>query len=225
MKLFYVYQITFEDNSYYIGYRGSCQAPLQDILIKYFTSSKVVKEKLKVCDHSVTILLENLSQSEGYYKEQELISHSINDPLCLNQRCFYDRKGFGVLAESAKEKMRISVKERWKDPEYKKRLSEVHKNRWTEEQKEKQRRRLTGVKRPEHSEKLKGRKGKGGGKGVKKKDGHGQNVSKALTGKSKSDAHKQNLSGPKVRVCRLHDRREMSVNHFSRWLKKITHSS
>ena len=58
-------------------------------------------------------------------------------------------------------------------------------------------------------------------KGVKKHPGHGALVSAALKGKPKSTQHKLNLSGSKPRICRLTDKKEMSVNHFTRWINSL----
>jgi hypothetical protein len=197
MKSFYVYCLTFADNTYYIGYRGSCQPPSEDLLVKYFTSSKVVKEKLKGAVPVVEILDSDLSKEDAYNKEQKLIYEHISEAGCLNQRCYYNRKGFGVLSQSAKEKIRTKSKERWADPAYKEKLSNIHKERWKNtELKEKQRKRLTGVKRPGHSAKMTGRiipeeqKEK---MRRPKHPGHGKAVSKASTGVPKSKNHKTSL--------------------------------
>ena len=74
MKTFYVYQITFVDNTYYIGYRGTSQPALNDLLVKYFTSSKTVKAKLVHCHHTATILHENLSKEDAYNKVLGILS-------------------------------------------------------------------------------------------------------------------------------------------------------
>lgn len=118
------------------------------------------------------------------------------------------------------------ARERWEDPGYREKLIQAHKQRWTNELRTKQSNRLrdefwTSERRLEHAKKLAGRPGKGGGKGVKKRDGHGNKVSAATRGVPKSEAHRQALSGPKPRVCRLTDRKEMSVNHFTRWIKSL----
>ena len=117
--------------------------------------------------------------------------------------------------------MSNKLKLRWEDPEYRSRLIESHKNRWTDDLKEKQSKRLTGKLRPEHSKTMTGRTGHHNGLGVKKKDGHGANVSAATKGVPKSIEHRKKLSGAKPRICRLTDKKEMSVNHFTRWLISI----
>lgn len=223
MKTYYVYTISFTDSTYYIGYRGACQDPKSDLLVKYFTSSKAVKEKLKICEHSSSIIYSGLSKEDAYNKEQELISKHISNPLCLNERCYYGRDGFGIISQSAKLKISKTSKERWNDPVYKQRVIDAQKERWllNPELKEKQSARLTGKKRPEHSAKLKGHPGHDKCKGVKKHDGFGAKVSASLLGKTKSHQHKLNLSGPKPRICRLTDKKEMSVNHYTRWIKSL----
>jgi hypothetical protein len=222
MKSFYVYRLMFPDNTYYIGYRGSCQHPSEDLLVKYFTSSKIVKEKIKDTIPVVEILNSSLSKVDAYTKEQKLISKYITDPDCLNQRCYYNRKGFGILSESAKEKIRKTSKERWADPAYKEKLSNIHKERWKNtDLKEKQSKRLTGVKRPDHSAKMKGRAMSEEQKEIRrkpKKSGHGANVSAATKGVPKSESHKQKLKKPKpLVVCRLSDRREMALGNYMKW--------
>lgn len=122
------------------------------------------------------------------------------------------------------EKISKSSLDRWQDPLYREAVIASHKARWTPELKQKQSERLTGKFRPEHSEKMSGRTLSEETKQKLRKPkciGHRQNISKALKGKPKTDAHKKALSKPKVRVCRLMDKKEMSINHFTRWLNKL----
>jgi hypothetical protein len=197
MKTFYVYQITFVDNTYYIGYRGTSQPALNDLLVKYFTSSKTVKAKLQHCHHTATILHENLSKEDAYTLEQKLIHTHIHDTLCLNERCYYGRIGFGLISASAKQKISNTSKDRWADPAYKEKLSNIHKARWKNgDLKEKQRNRLTGIKRPNHAAKMKGRPMSEEQKETLRKPkhlGHGKAVSLALSGVPKSKSHKSKL--------------------------------
>lgn len=51
-----------------------------------------------------------------------------------------------------------------------------------------------------------------------KSNEHKENIAKALRGKSKSESHKEALSKPKTRCCRLSDRKEISVGALSRYL-------
>lgn len=199
MKKFYVYRLVFEDGRFYIGYRGSKLEPESDLLVKYNTSSKIVKSLLEIatpCNYE--ILFRGLDKETAYEKEQEIIKEYINEEKCLNQVCYYGRDGFGIMSEDAKKKMSKKIKERWDDPEYKKKMSEIHKKRWAENPnlKEEQVKRLSGKKRPEHSKKMTGRKFDEDVKEKMRKpkcEGHGENVSKALKGKPKSEDHKKSL--------------------------------
>ena len=222
MKTFYVYQITFVDNTYYIGYRGTSQPALNDLLVKYFTSSKTVKAKLLHCQHTATILHENLNKEEAYTLEQNLIHQCIDDILCLNERCYLGRNGFGLISASAKQKISNSSKDRWADPAYKAKLSAVHKERWKDEElKERQRVRLSGIKRPDHAAKMKGRSMSEEQKETlrkPKRPGHGANISAATKGIPKSESHKQKLKKPKpLVICRLIDKREMALGNYMKW--------
>jgi hypothetical protein len=127
------------------------------------------------------------------------------------------------------EKISAASKSRWKDPEYKNKMSEIHKKLWQNnpERREKQISRLIGVKRPEHAEKMKGRIVSPETRVKQKKPkhkNHGKLVSASLTGKTKSENHKQKLRVPKNRICRLTDKKEMSVGHYTRWLQTLIHT-
>jgi len=223
-KLYYVYRVEFPDSTYYIGYRGSKKAASDDFLVTYFSSSKIVAERMKrTNEYFGTIIYKDLEKGDAYEREQKLIHEHINDPLCLNQVCYYKREGFGVISDAAKEKLSVKSKARWKDPEYKERLRAAHKARWAAnpELKERQVARLKGKKRPEHSAALAGRPGHTKCKGVPKPKGHGAKVSASTKGVPKSEAAKQKMSGPKPRVCRLTDRKELSVNHYTRWINSL----
>lgn len=63
---------------------------------------------------------------------------------------------------------------------------------------------------------MKGRPGTKALKGVPQTEEHKKAVSESLKGRKLSTEHKRKLSKPKPRVCRLSDRKEMSVNHFNR---------
>lgn len=115
--------------------------------------------------------------------------------------------------------------ERWKDDEFKERTILAQKDSWTDEKRNKysemKSKYWTTQRREDHSNKLKGRPGTGGGKGIKKKAGHGENVSKALRGIPKTEEHKQAMRKPKRRVCRISDKKEMTVGNFTRWVKSL----
>lgn len=135
----------------------------------------------------------------------------------------------GVLGynhtKETKETLSEKSKSMWSDPIFKEKMILMHKKRWADEDlnlKDKQIKRLTGVKRPEHSKKLSGRKipDEQIVKMRKPKHAdHGRRVSEATKGIPKSEAHKASLRKPKNRICRLADRKEMSVNQYSKWVK------
>ena len=63
--------------------------------------------------------------------------------------------------------------------------------------------------------------------GRSKPDDHKKNISLALTGLQRSNEHCKNISmakkGKKLpkSVCRIHDRKEMSLQHYGYWLKRL----
>lgn len=93
------------------------------------------------------------------------------------------------------QKISQTSKQRWEDPEQRKTLVESQVNSWTKERKQKQSHRLSGIKRPDHSEKMKGRELPENHPffNKTKTDEHKQNISKALLNKQKSEEHKQKL--------------------------------
>lgn len=120
-------------------------------------------------------------------------------------------------------KLSSSSKNRWENPEYKEKLRQKQKDSWTEQRREEQSKRLTGQKNPEHSKKMKGRKLDPSHPflSYKRTEKHKSKISESLKGKPKSEDHKKKLSTPKIRICRLHDRKEISVNAYTRWLKTV----
>jgi hypothetical protein len=117
------------------------------------------------------------------------------------------------------QKISETSKQRWADPEHRKKILESRSNSWTEQRKQQQVERLTGKKRPEHSQKMKGRKLDPSHPflvGIKT-DSHKTAISESLKGKPKSEEHKDKLRVPKLRCCRLSDRKEVSVNSLSRY--------
>lgn len=121
------------------------------------------------------------------------------------------------------EKLSNISKTRWKDPQFRETMVEKQKESWTDRRREEQSKQRTGTKRPDHAEKLRGRKLNEGHPFLigGKTDDHKHKISEALKGKPKSDQHKKNLSKPKTRVCRIFDHKEMSVNAYSCWLKSF----
>lgn len=110
----------------------------------------------------------------------------------------------GVLGYShtkeTKEKFSEYSKNRWNDTNFKQKLSQKHKERWADESlnlKEKQRQRLKGISRPDHSLAMKGRKPTEEQLEKMRKPKHaehGAKVSAATKGKSKSETHKKAIS-------------------------------
>lgn len=124
----------------------------------------------------------------------------------------YTTKGYLGKTHSAETKTKISniSKQNWKTPDYLEKME--NRNRWTEDARKEQSERLKGVKRPEHSIKMRGRNNL-------PNDHYFYN-------KTKTESHKISISialtdNPKRRICRLHDKKEISVNAFTRWIKSI----
>lgn len=127
------------------------------------------------------------------------------------------------FTEEQKLKISESSRKRWQNPEYRKNTIKSQSLAWSEERKSNQSKRLTGSKKPAQSRTMKGRKLYSDHPfciGIKT-DEHKLNISNALKGKPKSEEHKQKLRKPKVRVCRLIDKKEMSINHYTRWLNSL----
>lgn len=117
------------------------------------------------------------------------------------------------------QKMSEASKQRWEDPEFKKLMSE--KQKWSDQRKEEQSLRLTGIKRPEHSALMKTKPIHENFKCLERTDDHKARIAEALKGKPKTADHIKSLSKPKTRVCRIHDRKEMAVNAYTRWVKSL----
>jgi hypothetical protein len=205
-KKWYVYIIIFLDSSFYIGYRGSKGDPNDDFLVKYMSSSKVVKERITSGYVYFGIILKEFSNKEQSYNyEQDLIDKNIKNPLILNKVCFKDRKGFGLLTQSSSDKISKSSYKMWQNDDFKKSMSLKQKESWTKERRESQSNRLinefwTEERKNSHSEKMRGRKFTEEVKEKMRKpkcDGHGKNVSKALSGVPKSKKHRESLSRSK----------------------------
>jgi hypothetical protein len=89
---FYVYKLTCNwTNEFYYGSRYKNVSlgltPKEDILIRYFTSSKKVKrliEDFGIGSFSADILLASDDKEEIFWFEQKLIQDNQNDPLLLN---------------------------------------------------------------------------------------------------------------------------------------------
>lgn len=134
-KYWYVYKIIFSDNTFYIGYRGCKVLPELDFLKVYFSSSKVVKNKIENnVSYFGEILMVSKDKSFAYEFEQRSIHENMEDIKILNRCCYHVvRNGFGILTDSAISKISLSSKERWEDPEYRKKLKDIHKNRYKQD--------------------------------------------------------------------------------------------
>lgn len=119
------------------------------------------------------------------------------------------------------ERLSLISQERWSDPEFRSKITEAQKQSWTEERRRTQSQRLSGVKRPDQSALMKSRPTHERFRCPHRSEKHKANIAKALKDKPKSPEHIKNLSKPKTRICRIHDRKEMSVNAYSRWLKSL----
>lgn len=119
--------------------------------------------------------------------------------------------------------MSLKLKKRWEDPVYKQKMSETHKQSWTDERRINQSNQRKGISRPDHSEKMKGRPlhpdhpwHNGGPKTIE----HKKKISDSLKGKPKTEEHKSKLKAPKpLVVSRLCDRKPMAMAHFIKWCK------
>ncbi len=194
-KIWYVYRIIFSDGCFYIGYRGS-KSPEEDFLIKYFSSSNTVKERIKNGEnYTGEILLRFVDQAEAYETEQLTILEHFTNPLILNRSCYYKRKGFGILTQEAKNKISETSKSNWQNPKFIEKMNK--RKRWTEESKQIQSERLTGVKRPDHSKVLKSKNTKLPPDhpflAKTKTEDHKRKISISHIGKIKSEEHIKNL--------------------------------
>ena len=121
MYLSYTYLITNKiTNQYYYGSRGHNiklkRMPEDDLWVKYFTSSKKIKELIRECgkdSFEATIIMTDPDYNVCYVFEQEIISKHLNDTLCLNQYCRLTDKfsTSGVLlSDETKAKMSVAKK-------------------------------------------------------------------------------------------------------------------
>jgi len=136
-----------------------------------------------------------------------------------------------MFTEQERVELSQSLKHRWGDADYKARLSAVHKQRWTAARKAQQSVRLreqhwTLDRRADHAAKMRARPANS--QFVEyatqpKSDAHKKAISAALSGKRKSDDHKQKLKSPKpLVVCRIQDRKLMALGNFMNWAKRFS---
>lgn len=199
MKYWYVYQMVFSDGTFYIGYRGSTDIK-SDFLIKYTSSSKNVLSKIESgIRFTGTILSIFENQIEAYDFEQQLIYDNRFSSFILNEAFYKNRKGWGILNNESKKRISNQSKSMWSNNEFKHKMSKIHKNRWTDELKDKQSKRLKGVKRPEHASSMikywdSNDAEKHHFRNLIRTDNHCMNISKSLKNKPKSEKHKANMS-------------------------------
>lgn len=127
--------------------------------------------------------------------------------------------------EETSKKISDASNRNWANPDYRQKMSDSQKLSWTPERKaeysERMKMQWTPERKKNHSEKMKGHKGSKALKGIPKTEEHNRKNSESLKGKPKSEEHIAKLKIPKNRICRLCDRREMSVGHFTRWCMSI----
>jgi hypothetical protein len=95
----YVYKITcLPTGEYYFGFRAAHillgRRPIQDLWVKYFTSSKIIKQLLQKYtpdNFDAVIIAEYLDPDEAYWAEQDIISAHLGEYNCLNK--WYRRQG------------------------------------------------------------------------------------------------------------------------------------
>lgn len=133
------------------------------------------------------------------------------------------------FTDEQKEKISRSSKRAWANKEMRERILLAQKKSWTDERREKQSEYLrtiawTDERRMSHKEKLTGRK-KSDETKKKLRKSHskewGMKISVSLKGVKKSEEHKAKLRVKKTRCCRIEDKKEMAVSHFTRQDKSI----
>jgi hypothetical protein len=197
-KNWYVYKLTFSDSSFYVGYRGTTMLVEHDFLVKYFSSSKVVKAKILNGESYYGEIISKFDCKEAaYYFEQQTINDNFSNSAILNKACYFGRTGFGILSDTAKQRISETTSARWKDPTYRETTIQSQKQAWTDKRKLAQSSRLAGVKRPAHSVLMKTKSLSENFKCIEKTESHKLNISAALLGKPKSEAHKAAMRKPK----------------------------
>lgn len=171
LPLSYVYRL---DNpitgEFYIGFRKANKAPAsQDLGIKYFTSSRLVKSRFH--EFVYTIIQEFVNPIEAYDLEQLLIHQEFKNPLILNRVCHHEKQRFiqSMSPRSEEHKAKISASLKGKKQQ---KISTA----------------LSGKKQPNISIAKKGKKRK------TFSEKHKSNMSEAKKGKSLSEDHKAKIS-------------------------------
>lgn len=103
----YVYKLTDPNTGkFYIGYRCANKVIAEDdIMKKYFTSSKHKDKLINFTPSIVAVFFDSIS---AYEFEQQLIYENIHDPLCMNESCFYDKHMFKLKSHTEESKLKIS---------------------------------------------------------------------------------------------------------------------
>jgi hypothetical protein len=138
----YVYKITvIETGEFYFGFRKANKVqPDEDLLKKYFSSSKliksIIKEKgLEAIKGQIVFISENFEES--YWEEQKLIQAHFGNPLLLNKHYQKTNMGFKMFFASKDVYKRIieTRKKRGRDdpnrnPEWLRKQQECHAKRY-----------------------------------------------------------------------------------------------
>jgi hypothetical protein len=129
----YLYQVENKiTKEFYIGSRYSYDDVKSDLWVVYFTSSRYVKALIRQFgkDSFISSIIEIFDTKENcFLKEQELISKSIGNKLCLNKHYFKNGKKIFLHFECNNEtKRKISLANTGKN---RSNISEEEKRRWT----------------------------------------------------------------------------------------------
>lgn len=129
------------------------------------------------------------------------------------------------LSEDARQKISENSRKMWESPHKRDEIIRKQKQSWTTSRKEQQSdissRLWTDERKLRHSALLSGRPGHKKCKGKPKHSNFSTILSNATMGVPKSEQHKRSMSKPKNRVCRLIDKKEMSINHYTRWINSL----
>jgi hypothetical protein len=86
----YIYRIeNILTKEFYIGSRLMDVIPEEDLWVKYFTSSKYVRERIKEYgkeSFTSKVIAIYSDKDECFIEEQKLIKENIKHPLCLNKQ-------------------------------------------------------------------------------------------------------------------------------------------
>lgn len=120
-------------NEFYFGYREKNKVcSIQDLGIKYFTSSKHIKS-IGFDNFNFEVLAEFFNEIDAYDFEQELIKENKKNPLCLN-RHYTNGKAFRYMrklgdyktSEETKRKQSIAHTGKIVSEETRQKISKIH---------------------------------------------------------------------------------------------------